>query len=718
MILIFLPTLIYSCSLLASLVLAIFLRRYLWRLCINKIVAFTVGAIVFLIASKLFSIIGSLILFLISRSIGPEASNFLGILGFSYGDYIIYFITITPALLACVTGYKYLSARIIHFSQTPETEVVTTKSLLFLRLATGTSILVFLWALFGSWGPLYRIVTVPVASNFPRLLATSLHQPRLCLFMPTESFNAEYDFRAIGMECLHDSQTQEEYYYHCDLIPISVRESEFSSLEVYRSISPYQECVTSYAKSLANDQTSSLSHEAKANTCNKIQNLARRAECLLPYISSSTWNTACNDAINDLKKTDDDHNAKDAVIIGKCLNKQTVNELNKNGTPMWFNYHILTGYNSYGIPLTSNSILSWLQSIGLDPKSTDATGKNFLSRLLNSHPESDFGKVINDYEMYNLLDHGLGIDAFTQKDKAGLSSVDYAFQYGHWKVLDNIKFLYPDLKRYTPSAILVTNFLKKCHDGGGDWLPKFSGQRGTAYDECFHSDDEQARQEFLKLGLLGVPAVTILANKVDISRSGPVDDNEIKSWFEKYTDTTINKFAWSPATKTTKQVTIFSGTQENFDKSTAKNRVVEVSGYKIVGATTYTYNNPAFFHQTDAVENSIASYFFDLRAKLTKREYLPPGSSSGSGNVQFDKESNRWYAPATLEKLNQHNWQFYLVTNGTISMVEVTGDVDPVPTRQCPSDQKNNSGTCDVNIGFHFEFFISDPISLDKIESK
>ena len=722
--LIFFPILVYVCSLIASFVLAIFLRRYLWKLCINKVAAFTIGAIVFLIASKLFSIIASLILSAISRSLG-EAGQLLGILAFSYGDKLIYFVTITPTILACVVGYKYLSAKIISFNQIPEAEVVTNKSRLFLGLSTGISVLVLLWALFGSWGPLYGIVTVPVASNLPRL-ATSLHQPRLCLLMPVESFNAEYDYRAIGMQCLHDSQTQEEYYNRCDLIPTSVRasvrESKFSSFAVSPSMSPYQECVTHHAESLANDPASSLSQDAKANTCNEIQNLARRAACLLPYMNTSTWTTMCSSAISTLKKTDDDHNAKDAVIIGKCLDKQTINELDKNGTPMWFNYHILTGYNSYGISLVSNDILSWLQSIGLDPKITNSAGKNFLSYLLDSHPESDFGKTINGYEMYTFLDHGLGIDVFTQKDKAGLSSMDYIFTNGHLKVLDNIKGLYPDLKGYKPSAILVTDFLEKCHTGIGDMFPKFLGQRGTAYDECFHSDDESARQEFLKFGLLGVTAVTVRSNASDISSIGTVDDNDVKIWFAKYNDTTINKFTWSVVNNVPKSIQIFFSRDQlkdleifNAMRSSMSSPIVSISGRQFIGSTTFTYNSTSF-HPTDAVRNTMATWLNGLNTMFGKRGYMTPIEEGGNGHIVFDPHTNFWYSPSISEKISEQTWQFFWTDDKTVSVVEVEADVDPVPIHQCPIDQKNNMETCNVNIGFHFEFFISNPISLDKLK--
>ncbi len=490
MILIFFPVLVYVCSLVASFVSAIFLRRYLWKLCVNKVVAFTIGAIVFLIASKLFSIIASLILSAISRSLG-EAGQLLGILAFSYGDKLIYFVTITPALLACVVGYKYLSAKILYLGQIPEAEVATNKPRLFLGLSTGISVLVFLWALFGSWGPLYGIVTVPVASNFPRLLATSLHQPRLCLLMPAESFNTEYDYRAIGMQCLHDSQTQEEYYNHCDLIPTSVRESKFSSLAVSPSMSPFQECVTHRAESLANDSTSSLSQDAKANTCNEIRNLARRATCLLPYVNTSAWTTMCSTAINNLKQAEDNYNAQDAVIIGRCLDKQTVNELDANGAPLWFNYHVITGYDKYGIPVKAPEIIYWLSSMGVNPNSTNSKGQNFLSYLLDSAFGSEHGQAVENSYATDFIK--IGIDVHS-KDKSGLSTMDYAFSGGYSRLVYS---LLPLFKDYRPSADVVTSFLTICHD---------SKERGTAQDECYGLFDgehyENARQEFLKLGLL------------------------------------------------------------------------------------------------------------------------------------------------------------------------------------------------------------------------
>ena len=496
MIIIFFPIFVYVCSLIASFVLAIFLRRYLWKLCINKVVAFTIGAIVFLIASKLFSILASLILSAISRSMG-EAGQLLGILAFSYGDKLIYFITITPTVLACVVGYKYLSAKIIYFSQIPETEVVAKKSRLFLFFTTGISCFILLFVLFGPWGALYSTVTVPTTTNFPKLLATSLHQPQFCLLMSRKSFDPDF-FNApgAGIMCLRDSQTEKEYYSHCELIPLSTREnvlSDFFDNAPDYNGNPYQECVTHQAQLLAQDTQSSLSLEDKATTCDGIKNLARRAVCLLPYIGTQAWTTMCDVSLSALKKGGiDNDNGKDAVIIGQCFDKQTVNELDAEGTPLWFNYHIITGYDKYGVPVKTPNILYWLATIGVNPNSTDPTGKNYLSYLLT---QSTFGNVYghaieNSYATDFVR---LGIDVHS-KDSSELSTMDYAFSGGYSKLLYG---LLPLFKDYKPSAEVVTSFLTACHDGK---------ERGIAQDECHGLFDgehyEQARQDFLELKLL------------------------------------------------------------------------------------------------------------------------------------------------------------------------------------------------------------------------
>ncbi len=506
MIIIFLPILVYVCSLVASYILAVFLRRYLWKLCLNKIVAFSIGAVVFLIASKLFSILASLILSIVFRSLGPEAGQLLGILAFSYGDKLIYFVTITPAVLACIVGYKYLSANVIYSSKIPQTEVATTKSRLFLRLTTSVSVLIFLFALFGSWGPLYGAVTVPVMTNAPRVLASSLHQPRLCLLMPIESFDSEYNYGAEGIKCLHDSQTEEEFYANCNLIPLAFRDSE-----------PYQECVIHQAKSLAQN-SSSLPFEIQANICNGITDLEKRFVCLLPYRDSSVWGATCNEVLNSMRQNKE-NNWEDAIIIGKCLDNKTVNELDQNGMPLWFNWHVITGYEKDGIPLTRDNILQWLRSLEVNPniianpsatlnagksidtlRFRDEKGKTFLSHVLDASPGSDIGKIISADNIHVLLT--FGIDPHI-KDAGGLSAMDYAFEYGY---LGAVQEMLPSFKGYKPSADLVTSFLTHCHT---DY------ERGTEQEECYGSFGEgehyeEARQGYLRLGLLSINLNTIV----------------------------------------------------------------------------------------------------------------------------------------------------------------------------------------------------------------
>ncbi len=89
----------------------------------------------------------------------------------------------------------------------------------------------------------------------------------------------------------------------------------------------------------------------------------------------------------------------------------------------------------------------------------------------------------------------LGIDVH-QKDSSGLSTMDYAFKDGYFKLFYG---LLPPFKDYKPSADVVTSFLTACHD---------DKERGTATEECyglFHVEQyEQARKGFLELGLLNV----------------------------------------------------------------------------------------------------------------------------------------------------------------------------------------------------------------------
>ncbi|MCX6752275.1 MAG: hypothetical protein NTZ87_02125 [Candidatus Nomurabacteria bacterium] len=718
-VIIFFPLLVFVLSLIVAFLMLVFLRRYLWKLCKNKVLAFTVGAVVFLILSKLFSILASLLLFLVARLLAPEIAQLLGILAFSYGDKLIYFYAIAPTFLACVAGFIYIRTRIIYAIKASEADVSPTKSRLFLQFATVTSVLVFLFALFGPWGPLYGTVTIPTINNFPKILATLFRQPRFCSLMPGKSFDPDFfNTPGAGIRCLRDSQTEKEYYAHCELIPLSTREDIlsgfFENAPDYNG-NPYQECVTHQAQLLAQDTQSSISLDDKAATCNGIKNLARRAVCLLPYISTQAWTSMCSASFNAIKKGSyygsDDNNGKDAVIIGQCLDKKTINELDADGTPLWFNAHIITGYDKYGVPIKTPDILYWLSSIGVNPNSVDLTGKNYLSYILDSALGSKNGQAVENSYATDFVKLGVNVHS---KDSSGLSAMDYAFEGGYSKLVYG---LLPLFKDYKPSAEVITSFLTTCHDGK---------ERGTAQDECYGLFDgehyEQARKDFSRLGLLGISAIETSAAK--ISDRKPIDSSTIRFWFEESFDTKNTQFVLSPLVKISSMPKlVFVGTKKGFDKSIAKDHTVYVSGSQVAGSIIYTSAQTPI-HSASVAQDDLDRFIENISTDLLRREYIWGHEYIQSiyhhfdpvGWDVFDELTNRWYAPAIFEKNGQQTVQFYLVNNN-FYLVEASLGIDRVPLEECPIDQKNGLGECDIYKGFHFKFFISDPIPLDKLKS-
>src|SRR3989344_5149249 len=354
--------------------------------------------------------------------------------------------------------------------------------------------------------PLWSAATTKLAP----MLASTLQKPELCLWMPEVSFDYENPNNVVsgkvpGIDCLREAQTEEEYYSHCELIPESVRESFIDGFGAAPAAqdSPYQECILRGTQLLAESGLSATAVGSNPDNCRNIQDVDRRAVCLLPYIGSSAWSEMCAEAL--LSVRGGHFQGDDAIIIGRCLNNKTVNEKRPSGRPIWFNFHVASGFELYNVPVTRDEILQWLKSIGANPNLTAGApvpgndplgvdegsgGATFLVYLLDANPGSEIGRTIKKGDFRALLD--FGIDPRI-KSKSGLTAIDYAVKWGN---IDAVELLLPYFKGYAPKKELVDFFLKEMCDYQQDTNSCFS----LWPDEQAYL--ERARLGFTKLGFI------------------------------------------------------------------------------------------------------------------------------------------------------------------------------------------------------------------------
>lgn len=500
--------------------LTMFLIRYTRHLYTNAVIAFCVGAIIFLVADKIlaiaFTFLINILVFTTLGSLfgaGSAGAAILGNVTIIWGYHIYYTFITATTLLACFVGYKHAHNRVAP-ALTPNAitpqgvpAVPTTQTLPANRLVhfllSGIGVVVFIIVVMLPW---WSVATTGLAP----VLAAMLQKPELCFWMPEASFDFEnpnnvVSGRVPGIDCLRSAQTEEEYYSRCDLIPESVRESSIGGIgtaPAYQD-SPYQECILHGSQLAAEGGASKTAAASSADSCRNIQDLDRRAVCLLPFIGSPAWSDMCAESLATIQSGG--FMGYDALIIGKCLDKNTVNQKLSSGRPLWFNFHVASGFELYNIPVKRDEILQWLKSIGANPNLTagvpvpgndplgidnGSEGATFLVYLLDVNPRSEIGKTIKKDDFRALLD--FGIDPRI-KDKSGLTAIDYAVKWGN---IDAVELLLPYFKGYAPKKDLVDFFLKEMCDYQQDTNSCFS----LWPDE--QASFERARLGFIQLGFI------------------------------------------------------------------------------------------------------------------------------------------------------------------------------------------------------------------------
>ena len=508
-------------ALVSAYFLTMFLIRYTRRFYANVVIAFCAGAITFLLADKIlaiaFTFLINILVFTTLGSLfgaGSAGAAILENIVIIWGYHIYYTFIIITTVLACVVGYKHARNRA---APTLPTDAIAPQAVPPVPVPTPPPANRLGHLLFSLVGVVVFLVVVMLplwsaaTTALAPMLAATLQKPELCLWMPEASFDYENPNNVVsgkvpGIDCLRAAQTEEEYYSRCDLIPESMRESligGFGTAPAYQD-SPYQECILHGSQLAAeNGVSSTASAGTSADNCRNIQDIDRRAVCLLPYIGSPAWSEMCAEAL--IAVRGGKFQGDDAIIIGRCLDNKTVNEKLSSGRPIWFNFHVASGFELYNIPVKRDEILQWLKSIGVNPNLTAGTpvlgndplgidegsdSATFLVYLLDVNPGSELGKTIKKDDFRALLD--FGIDPRI-KDKSGLTAIDYAVKWGN---IDAVELLLPYFKGYTPKKELADFFLKEMCDFQKDTNSCFS----LWPDE--QANFERARLGFIKLGFI------------------------------------------------------------------------------------------------------------------------------------------------------------------------------------------------------------------------
>ncbi|MBI5003814.1 ankyrin repeat domain-containing protein [Candidatus Kaiserbacteria bacterium] len=475
---------------------ALYTLRYVRRFYTNGLGAFLGGAAIFLIIETSFTfVLGFLLPLIFSSLLSGQESDVIGILTEVFLRIFGTAIMTVPTILALAVGYKHMqgwaiSTVDVSSVRTPLDSTHRVSNTISLPIISGI-ILVFLTIL--PWWTTITFTTAP-------LLASRFHQPQWCLWMPEVAFDSgRWQNLAPGVACLKRAQTDEEYYARCDLMPEAVREP---IANIDDANSPYQDCIMHNVQVTTRNATSSMlgAVSSAADTCGQIKDLERRATCLLPYTNTSAQGVMCAAVFNSLDQGFFD--GIDAVIIGRCLDKQTVNEKMFEGRPIWFNFHVASGYKlGNHVSVKRDDILQWLKSINVNPNARTATsargsadksvaGQTFLLYLLDAGLQSQIWLFVTADDIKALI--SFGVDPRI-KDISGWSAMDYAIKWGN---IDAVEVLLPYFKGYAPRQEAADFFLKEICDYQAD-----TGKCFSIWD-TEQAAAERARVGFQKLGFI------------------------------------------------------------------------------------------------------------------------------------------------------------------------------------------------------------------------